>query len=76
MDSGIREGAQRCRAPFEASVWARFPRLCAQTDVSPEAPHSIYAPRVLTCQGVDQSSDLSSITSSAPGFSFLAMVMQ
>jgi hypothetical protein len=74
--SGIRESAQRCRAPFEASVWARFPRLCAQTDVSPEAPHSIYAPRVLTCQGVDQSSDLSSITSSAPGFSFLAMVMQ
>jgi hypothetical protein len=31
------------------------------------APQSIYAPKVIACQGVGQPSDLSSITSSAPG---------
>jgi hypothetical protein len=53
-------------------VWARTlrPHRCL-----PEAPHSIYAPRGVACQGVGQPSDLSSITGSAPGFSFLPIVI-
>jgi hypothetical protein len=73
---GYPGSAQRWSNPFEASAWAQ-PRPCAQTDVSPCNPRSPSTPRRWSrAKGSVSPSDLSSITSSAPGLTVCAMVVQ
>ena len=74
MASGIRDA--HSAVPLRGIRLGATPTLRPDRCIPLYAPQSIYAPKVVACQGVGQPSDLSSITSSAPGLTVCAMVMQ